>query len=831
MGIPGDLERSQENKRQRNHHLEPNTIQILTTLVYVSLLKEIGKGERIALSRLSIEHLQKHSRPLRIAIDAAIWNFQTQHGGQGGKNPALRTLFYRLIRLLALPIQPVFVYDGKNKPLTKRGRTVSRWHGGCTESEMSKVLISLFRFPTHVAPGEAEAECAMLQRKGVVDAVMTQDVDAIMFGSGLTLRDWSKEANGRKGNNTPTHVNVLDLARVNEMSGLDPEGMILVALLSGGDYDEAGVAGIGCTLACEIARAGFGNDLLELIRNGDEDGIRDWRERLQFELEANESGYFKMKRKSIRIPDNFPDRKILGYYMNPAVTPPEELKSLESKWVNAWEAEVNIRALREYVAEMFEWLYKPGAWKFVRVMAPALLANQLRRGTAPSNITSVEQITERRQHFVSDGIPELRITVIPAEVVGLDLDAEEDSPEYLQLLAEEENEAGAAETEHGGIEENAPLSPCKKRKSPPWLPDAPEKMWIAQTIVELGALEHVERWKQIQSDLDNDPKKFATRKCQKQKETKKLKAAGGMQQGALLSYVVAANKSTEPKVHNAKSIASPPRPRANMSAPRMVKSPTKLESSLRVQHPDSPTMLDFFKSTKSSQLSDLVRTSINNGDDPFILDDETRGDKHSRPSISSSSEVGRRIVQSPAQPHGNGSRSISQNATRSKPKDLASVTQSDSTSSPMQRDLDSTVDRQKAEEALDLENKLGNVTRRTPKRRAKKYGTLAENESPNESPARPQRRVASFFKPYVRAKAPPVEVASSEDIHPAGVPPKLPPRPSKTSSATTHIHAIPRSSLPGTWKEVDCESGPSCQTDPSLPSRPPRVSIVDLTTN
>jgi Holliday junction resolvase YEN1 len=90
-----------------------------------SLFKEIGKGERIALSYLCITHLEKHNRPLRIAIDAAIWNFQTQLGGVGGKNPALRTLFYRLLKLLALPIDPVFVYDGNNKPLCKRGRTVS----------------------------------------------------------------------------------------------------------------------------------------------------------------------------------------------------------------------------------------------------------------------------------------------------------------------------------------------------------------------------------------------------------------------------------------------------------------------------------------------------------------------------------------------------------------------------------------------------------------------------------------------------------------------------------------------------------------------------------
>src|SRR5271155_768413 len=247
-----------------------------------SILKEIGKGERIALSKLAVEHLERTRRPLRIAIDAAIWQFQNQ-AGQGGKNPALRTLFFRLLKLLALPIYPVFVYDGKNKPLTKRNKSVTAY-GTCVSNEMSKTLVQAFRFPFHTAPGEAEAECALLQNRGIVDAVMSQDVDAIMFGSTLTFRDWSKE--GSRGNKTATHVNVLRQDEIKESTGLDSEGMILVALLSGGDYNTEGVPGFGPVLACEIAKAGFGTDLLELVQKDDLPGLQEWRERLQYELKT-----------------------------------------------------------------------------------------------------------------------------------------------------------------------------------------------------------------------------------------------------------------------------------------------------------------------------------------------------------------------------------------------------------------------------------------------------------------------------------------------------------------------------------------------------------------
>lgn len=738
------------------------------------------------MARLAVEHLERSKRPLRIAIDAAIWNFQTQ-AGQGGKNPALRTLFYRLVKLLALPIDPVFVYDGKNKPLTKRGRTVSRY-GSCISNEMSKKLIQAFRFPYHTAPGEAEAECARLQSKGLVDAVMSQDVDAIMFGSTLTLRDWSKEAS--KHNKSPTHVNVLDLPRIKSLSGLDPEGMILVALLSGGDYDEAGVAGIGSRLACEIARAGFGSDLLELVRKSDEDGIREWRERLQFELETNESGYFKVKRKSIQVPDTFPDRKILGYYLNPAVTPDDELPKLEKTWTEAWESEICIADMRAYVRETFEWDYKPGAWKFVRVMAPALLANRLLR-KRQSPVGSADQITERRKHFVSDGIPELRITMIPAEIVGLDLDAEEDSPEYLERLAAEEEAQDVAEDGDEESVENAPASPSKKRKTAPWLPDAPEKVWIAETIVEIGARYHLDKWRRIQEETANDPKKFATRKCRKQNETRKGKdTTGGMTKGALLNYVVTSKPSSHAaparKIRGDLSPSCVNDAAASREVPR---TPTKPSSS-RSGITSSPTMRAFLQVSKSRDPTKIA-------DDPFLgpLVPVVQKNSMEEPIV---------IDSSPVHP--------TLELTREVPAALEAISQT--------------------AEVPDT------VTQRRTRKPAKISRTLVQpdsanslRESVNNSPTRPKQSIKSFFAPYISATQQEHKLAEdSSEEKPTDlivIPPELTTG-LKTSFSSRHVRAMPRDSLPGSWKEVGSGATPKAAADPSRMSRP-RVSIVDLT--
>ena len=45
-------------------------------------------------------------------------------GTQAGENPAIRILFYRLCRLLTLPIIPIFVFDGPDRPKVKRGVNV-----------------------------------------------------------------------------------------------------------------------------------------------------------------------------------------------------------------------------------------------------------------------------------------------------------------------------------------------------------------------------------------------------------------------------------------------------------------------------------------------------------------------------------------------------------------------------------------------------------------------------------------------------------------------------------------------------------------------------------
>jgi Holliday junction resolvase YEN1 len=48
----------------------------------------------------------------------------------------------------------------------------------------------------HKAIAEAEADCAELQKRGIVDAVWTEDGDAFMFGCSILIRFHYEKKNG-----------------------------------------------------------------------------------------------------------------------------------------------------------------------------------------------------------------------------------------------------------------------------------------------------------------------------------------------------------------------------------------------------------------------------------------------------------------------------------------------------------------------------------------------------------------------------------------------------------------------------------------------------------
>lgn len=452
----------------------------------------------------------------------------------GGANPAIRTLFYRLVRLLSLTITPIFVFDGPNKPAFKRGKR-SRGPGDTVSVAMAKRLFKLFGFAIHDAPGEAEAECALLQQQEVVDAVLSEDVDTIMFGCTRTLRNWSAE--GSRTAKTPTHVSLYDVAELRQgETGLDREGMVLVALMSGGDYIPEGVPGCGVKVACEAAKAGFGKRLCR-IKRSDTAALQEWREELIRELRTNESRFFRVKHKALTIPGNFPDVEILRYYTHPVVSQTTTVERLRKDFPS--KQEIDIVGLRDFAAETFDWTFKIGAIKFIRVFAPGLLVQGLMNLSSQELVSDdpdaraevesklVKSIKSTRVHFSTDATPELRMSFIPADVVRVDLDAEEDeiTSTYGRsgLALNSDNEEEDQREDEEGQSKSGP-----KKVFDPLQPDL---TWIPETVAKLGVPLLVEDWEARQRN-----KEAAKQKKGLEARLSRRKASD-MPAGALDKYV------------------------------------------------------------------------------------------------------------------------------------------------------------------------------------------------------------------------------------------------------------------------------------------------------
>ena len=286
-------------------------------------------------------------------------------------------------------------------------------------------------------------------------------------------------------------------------SGLDGQGMVLVALMSGGDYIPEGIPGCGPKVACDAARAGFGKELCSL-RRSDKEGLKAWRERLQHEIRTNESKLFSRKNTKLVIPDDFPSAEVFGYYTRPCISSTTKVAQLRESL--KWDQAIDFPALRSFTGDAFDWRCVGGAKKFIKNLAPAMLVRQLRliaeageelehEAQAAAEAALVTKLHGKRNHHTTDGELEMRISFTPSNLVPIDLTIEDEEDEFLPAGQDEndsEPEDGFATlpsetpTETSEVEE-APTSPTKKvRQMKPYDPDAAEKLWILKDFLQLG---------------------------------------------------------------------------------------------------------------------------------------------------------------------------------------------------------------------------------------------------------------------------------------------------------------------------------------------------------
>jgi len=216
-------------------------------------------------------------RGTKIAIDISLLIYQIIIGvrntgtdiinNKGDKVTHILGLFNKIIFLLKNNIIPVFIFDGKPSKLknqtlyhrrklkqsyiTKLNETTNEKEKikylkktvsiGKKELDECRELLELMGIPYINAPEEADSQCAYLAKNGFVDAVYSDDMDILTFGSPIIIKNLISLKN------KPIELN---LNNILEKLNLSYDEFIDFCILLGCDYSN-GISNINYNIIYE----------------------------------------------------------------------------------------------------------------------------------------------------------------------------------------------------------------------------------------------------------------------------------------------------------------------------------------------------------------------------------------------------------------------------------------------------------------------------------------------------------------------------------------------------------------------------------------------------
>ncbi|NWR48258.1 GEN endonuclease, partial [Regulus satrapa] len=222
-----------------------------------------------------------------LAVDLSLWvcEAQTVKKMVGVvTKPHLRNLFFRFSFFTSMGIKLVFVMEGEAPRLkadTMSKRNEMRY-GPSKKAGAVRTGRSLFKamlkecldlleclgVPWVQAAGEAEAMCAYLNAKGLVDGCITNDGDAFLYGAQTVYRNFAMNAKD-------PHLDSYTMSSIKEKLGCDRESLIGLAVLLGCDYLPKGIPGVGKEQALKLIETLRGQNLLQRFEQ--------WKEEFQYD--------------------------------------------------------------------------------------------------------------------------------------------------------------------------------------------------------------------------------------------------------------------------------------------------------------------------------------------------------------------------------------------------------------------------------------------------------------------------------------------------------------------------------------------------------------------
>jgi flap endonuclease-1 len=210
----------------------------------------------------------------------------------------LNGLFYRFTKLMQHDIKFVFVFDGKapELKLKERERRNALKHDAELKFEKAaeeenledmkkyasrtskltpemisdvKELIAALGCPIIQAPAEGEAQAALLVKNKDAYASLSQDADSLLFACPLVVKNLTLSGRKKLPNKlsydtiTPELISLTDT--LNSLS-IDQDQLIVLAMLTGTDYNIGGIKGIGPKTALKLVKEyGSGADNFEKL--------------------------------------------------------------------------------------------------------------------------------------------------------------------------------------------------------------------------------------------------------------------------------------------------------------------------------------------------------------------------------------------------------------------------------------------------------------------------------------------------------------------------------------------------------------------------------------
>jgi len=189
----------------------------------------------------------------KLAVDAylTLYQFLTTmpqlSDSKGRLTNYLSGLFYRSTNLMASGIKLCYVFDGKS-PSHKFRYDASKF--GIEHEYLIRItpeirrrsieLLEALGIPVVEAPSEGEAQCAYMCKKGKVWATVSQDYDALLFGSPKLIRNLTlaKYRKLPQGGNAKVALELIDLKKFLKENKINQRQLIALGMLIGTDFND-----------------------------------------------------------------------------------------------------------------------------------------------------------------------------------------------------------------------------------------------------------------------------------------------------------------------------------------------------------------------------------------------------------------------------------------------------------------------------------------------------------------------------------------------------------------------------------------------------------------